>query len=550
MSHDNTFDYHAHILACAQGQSASLHALCRHEAPHMLALADTWLGQTQRAQQVVVDTFVLIWRHANHYQSRDVHARAWLYSILRHRLKYESRDASQAAALRWQHLPTLPAFVFDSLTQDDKRLLQAAYCMGLDSRSVAQLSAEPAKVAQRLNQALAALQADQGMQSSTLGAVDEQLLVAYVIGIADGDGRQRAEQLLQSHATAADHVLHWESACLAFVDALPNNHAPGTETVLVLICRQLQLPAAPPPPRVIKPVSAVPPSASPVAPSAPTQPVAQANVTSAPAPNTEAITRPAPPAQSPTTNTRSATTTPPPTVRREPSVEQEAPNALLRTPSYTPEAPPAAPAALPTPPSRSKARTQTEAVPPAPLLDDLEDEEDYPAERTTFPHRWAMALAALLVIGILGYRWGAPLLTPPAPVEPPRPYLAQVAVLQAPGSSSTPGWVLTLDSQQQMQLKPLVNVELPATEAIYLWTQGQHDTSPRLLSRIMPDTPLQLTAAQAGPVLPAQIFEMTLEPIRDTLPVSPEGAVLFIGRTVQVADQAALNPPTPAAPRQ
>lgn len=545
MSHAYAFDHHTHIQACAQGRSQALHALFQHEAPSMLALAEAWLAEEAQARQVVVDTFVMVWKHASHYPAKAGQARAWLYSILRHRLKYEPHDYERPDPVRWHSLPELNNDVLVGLAPADKRVLQAAYCLGLNAQALTQLAPQggPAD----LRQALATLVQIHGMATPTLAAVDQQALAAYVLGASDEAARSRAEGLLQSQPAAAQHVLHWEGVCLVFVDALAP--APAAQPLLATICRQLQLPA--PAPAPIKPT-----------------PIGR---TAAPDNRTQAEA-PTPLLRVPSNNTPASQ-----------AAEEEAPRApapVRTTPAQATAAPIKAPAAEPAkaaPPaaepikasaaasvadaqaaSPSLAQTHAESIP-------AEDERTEARKRTrartapqastrkSFKQRpallpWFGGIAVVLALGFAASQWLGAAAQPNTPVEPPRPRIQHVAILQAPGSTSTPGWLLTQDTSQQLNLKPLVNVELAPSEAVYLWTQADTDPAPRLISRVMPDAALRLTPEQIGPIRPGQVFEMTLEPIRETLPAEPEGAVLFIGRTVGLEEAPTSTQAGPVSP--
>ena len=82
---DSTFDYHAALSACAQGDPQALQDLYTQEAPRMLALANIMLGDQAAAQNAVHDAFVLVWKNAGSYDARTGSARAWIYSIMRYR---------------------------------------------------------------------------------------------------------------------------------------------------------------------------------------------------------------------------------------------------------------------------------------------------------------------------------------------------------------------------------------------------------------------------------------------------------------------------------
>lgn len=549
MSHAHAFDYHFHIQACAQGRSQALHSLFLHEAPIMLALADAYLVAEARARQAVSDTFMLIWRHASHYPGQPSQARAWLYSILRHRLKYDPREQAHPDPIRWHSLPELSADILAALNPGDKRVLQAAYCLGLQPQALAQLTAHAA--ADTLRQTLTVLVQSHGLAEPTLSSIDQQALAAYVLGVTDEQTRQRAESLLQAQPAAAKQVLHWESVCLAFADTLAP--APAAHTLLGAICQQLQLPA--PAPLPLKP--ARPPS--PVATSASATPKSQQNHV-----QTEA---PTPLLRVPSNQTPSTPTSEPISgAAKAQSAQGEAPSA---SPSPTPSSSPAAAvrpstakalpddkAAADTPRSRHTPQVPQQAKRAEPLFAETAGPQTSAAGTTrTTPNSvrakhetakpallpWVGGLAVVLALVFAGYKgFGGGQIA--APVAPP-PTLQQIAVLQAPGSSSTPGWLLTQDSAQQLDLKPLVSIELAPAEGVYLWTQSPADLAPRLLARVMPDTPLRLQSEQIGVVQAGQIFEMTLEPIREALPAEPEGPVLFIGRAVNLNEPAPLVRP-------
>lgn len=115
----------------------------------------------------------------------------------------------------------------------------------------------------------------------------------------------------------------------------------------------------------------------------------------------------------------------------------------------------------------------------------------------------------------------------------PAPEIIQVAIMQAPGSSSTPGWVLTIDTRQNIVLRPQVEIVVPEAESMYLWTYNEHAPQPRLLGLVDPQRSLSIPVEVAGELSPGQIFEMTQEP-NSAPPYQPEGPILFIGRTVSL----------------
>ncbi|MGB6102254.1 MAG: sigma-70 family RNA polymerase sigma factor [Pusillimonas sp.] len=79
------FDYEAALLACAKGDQRAFQDLYLREAPSMLALGLKMLTERSSAEDLVQDTFILIWKNAESYDPQVSTARAWMHSILRYR---------------------------------------------------------------------------------------------------------------------------------------------------------------------------------------------------------------------------------------------------------------------------------------------------------------------------------------------------------------------------------------------------------------------------------------------------------------------------------
>ncbi|MFA5663422.1 sigma factor [Castellaniella sp.] len=100
-------DFENELQACAAGDHSAFLALYWHESAAMYALAQAMLGSEPEAQAVVHDTFVLIWRNAAGYSPAIGTARAWMYSILRHRARASRAHGNRPAPARPAHLPRL-----------------------------------------------------------------------------------------------------------------------------------------------------------------------------------------------------------------------------------------------------------------------------------------------------------------------------------------------------------------------------------------------------------------------------------------------------------
>jgi len=107
-----------------------------------------------------------------------------------------------------------------------------------------------------------------------------------------------------------------------------------------------------------------------------------------------------------------------------------------------------------------------------------------------------------------------------------------VAILQAPGQTSTPGWVFTIDEHHDLTMEPKVHIDVPANASVQLWTHDKQTPQPRSLGVFKPNQAARVPAASLGTVVPGQIFEMTLEQAGGSPTGKPTGPILFIGRMV------------------
>ena len=165
-----------------------------------------------------------------------------------------------------------------------------------------------------------------------------------------------------------------------------------------------------------------------------------------------------------------------------------------------------------------------------------ESSAGHPAARAGAASRggniWAWRIASVVFAAIAL----ALALMPAKPAEPPVTIVqvapTQAAILQAPGQSSTPGWVVTVDPQRNVLMQPRVRSDIAPDSSVQLWTHNKSLPQPRSLGLIDPNQPVTVPAALMGDLAPDQIFEMTLEPAGGSPNGSPTGPILFIGRTV------------------
>ncbi|NYT57865.1 anti-sigma factor [Alcaligenaceae bacterium] len=127
-------------------------------------------------------------------------------------------------------------------------------------------------------------------------------------------------------------------------------------------------------------------------------------------------------------------------------------------------------------------------------------------------------------------------LIPSEPIPPPINIVqvapTQAAILQAPGQSSTPAWVVTVDPHNNILMSPKVRSDIPADASVQLWTHNKSLPVARSLGLIDPNQPVAIPASLMGSIGADQIFEMTLEPQGGSPTASPSGPILFIGRIV------------------
>jgi RNA polymerase sigma-70 factor (ECF subfamily) len=87
------FDYEAALLACARGERYALQALYQREARWLCGVAQRIVGDRARAEDVLHDAFVEVWRSAATFRPALGSARGWLYTVVRHTaLRVRRRD--------------------------------------------------------------------------------------------------------------------------------------------------------------------------------------------------------------------------------------------------------------------------------------------------------------------------------------------------------------------------------------------------------------------------------------------------------------------------
>lgn len=107
------------VAACARGDRDALGLLYESEAPMLLAVALKIVKRRERADEVLHDAFLDIWRGAATFDAARGPARAWMIGILRHR-------ALKALRHRDAALPDGLAEAIPDETPDAHALLETA----------------------------------------------------------------------------------------------------------------------------------------------------------------------------------------------------------------------------------------------------------------------------------------------------------------------------------------------------------------------------------------------------------------------------------------
>ncbi|MEZ2720851.1 anti-sigma factor domain-containing protein [Paenalcaligenes hominis] len=505
-----TVSYQQLLEQCAHQHSLALKQLYELEGPHFLALGQSLVQRSSDAEELLRESFVLIWRNANAYDPSLGSAKAWLYSIFRFRAQQKRKNSGNlnplAKAKNHFYLPASAStdlLQFQHLRAETRHKIALAYLYGFNY-------AEIAKACQcSIQETQAAVQEGllllthlfTGWQNSS----DTHLIVLgeYCLGLLNtATEASAAHQLLQTDTTAAQDLLLWEDVFSHLTACLPTLSPPAY--VLSRIYQDLGLPLS----------QALAPSENPVTP--------KTQSTAAPTPSAsllEILHNEAP------SNGASVSATP--TSKSSPTPAYgnlSSPDPVFKTPE--PEAPEDPPAVfMDPPPVPASFGEQTKAE-----LAEAAYEPTAPLKRKTKIGWWVAGgtLAALSAFAIWAFM-------PKAPVVQLVQMSPQAgAVLQAPGQSATPGWILSVDAEGHVLLSPQVRTELEADQIVQLWTQLPNDTQIRSLGRINPNQPVTLPAELIGPVEVGQIFEMTLESGQGVS--APSGSILFLGRIVRFGE--------------
>lgn len=108
-----------------------------------------------------------------------------------------------------------------------------------------------------------------------------------------------------------------------------------------------------------------------------------------------------------------------------------------------------------------------------------------------------------------------------------------MVVLVAPNGTA-PGWVVQTSGRDILRLVPLGTTAVPEQRSLQFWTKADTWNAPVSLGLVQPGQPLEVKLDQLPPLVPNQLFEITLEPYNGSPTGRPTGPILYIGRSVKL----------------
>lgn len=108
-----------------------------------------------------------------------------------------------------------------------------------------------------------------------------------------------------------------------------------------------------------------------------------------------------------------------------------------------------------------------------------------------------------------------------------------MVVLVAPNGTA-PGWVVQTSGRDTLRLVPLGSTAVPEQRSLQFWTKADDWNAPVSLGLVQPGQPLEVKLDQLPPLVPNQLFEITLEPYNGSPTGRPTGPILYIGRAVKL----------------
>jgi RNA polymerase sigma-70 factor (ECF subfamily) len=100
-------DYAGIVQACARGDRLALRKLYDAEAARLIAVAQRIVRRRELAEEVVQEAFIQVWQKAATFDASVGSARAWIYTIVRHRALNVIRDGRREDLMEVDELAAL-----------------------------------------------------------------------------------------------------------------------------------------------------------------------------------------------------------------------------------------------------------------------------------------------------------------------------------------------------------------------------------------------------------------------------------------------------------
>ena len=144
------------LQACAGGDPTALHSLYKETAPQLFGLALRILRSRELAEEILQDSFLLVWRNAHTFDPGRGVAMAWLARIVRNRcidvIRQRGRETTldHASIEDWEDPVSSPADLaelsgdarrlhdcLDELEDRPRKILKLVYYEGMTYQEVA-----------------------------------------------------------------------------------------------------------------------------------------------------------------------------------------------------------------------------------------------------------------------------------------------------------------------------------------------------------------------------------------------------------------------------
>lgn len=114
------------------------------------------------------------------------------------------------------------------------------------------------------------------------------------------------------------------------------------------------------------------------------------------------------------------------------------------------------------------------------------------------------------------------------------PAASQYMVVLVEPNGTAPGWIVQTSGTNTLRLVPLGTTTVPEQRSLQFWTKADTWNAPVSLGLVQPGQPLEVKLDQLPPLVPNQLFEITLEPYNGSPTGRPTGPILYIGRSVKL----------------